>query len=123
MARNEAGRMKLTKAQRADLASIIYFMPPDSAPASSADIESFFGYSDKGIAPKETTPGHQALLQGKRWRGIHMEMWQEGIMDGSVPLYTLFVEEPQPESIVEFAKKTLFKGSLARQIDWVIKNG
>lgn len=115
--------MKLSKAQQTDLETVLYFIPADPPAIGEQDVQGFFAYSDKGLAPDFLSPGYKALLEGKRWRGIHMQMWEEGIIDGSIPLYTLFVEESHPESVVEFAKRELFKGSKARLIDEVITNG
>lgn len=71
--------------------------------------------------------GFNALVQGKRWRGIHMQMYedtmvqdakdmmdargQEGAkyMVGTMPYSTIL--EDVPEAVAEFMAKEMFKGA------------
>ena len=57
--------------------------------------------------------GFFVLLMGKRWRGITIhELWEEGVIEGSVPYFTLLggFDEPLPRNVVDFMKKEMFKG-------------
>ena len=127
--------MKLSKKQQQDIDCIKYFIPEQwkDIQISDEDIEDFLNYSDKGIkikrpiylADKKEVTGYDALLEGKRWRGIHMQMWEDGVLSGDVPYRVLLGEydndkkryqfwksphKPMPKLIVDFMKKELFKG-------------
>lgn len=131
--------MKLTSKQKKDLETIIYFIPESrrSIPITDKDIEKFFEHSDHGKHKEDTVMSHfwdgfNVLVAGKRWRGIHMEMYEEGVLDGSVPYFCLLgglenkkrwwqfwksPHKPVPRSVVEFMKKEMFKGSDADVIE------
>lgn len=98
----------ITKKQENDLFSILYFLPQKKVKITKEDTRDFFNFSDRGEMPKRETKGYEALKEGKRWRGIHMRMYEEGIMDGSVP-YSVLLEE-MPQKIVSFISKEMFKG-------------
>lgn len=107
--------MKLTKRQQDDLETIMYFAPAslNGHKITEEDIKAFFKMSEKGVHPKEETNGFKRLMEGKRWRGIHVhEIYEPGISDGSVPYYTLLGGggRPLPAIVVEFLKKEMFKG-------------
>lgn len=80
--------------------------------------EAFILKSEKGInIPLEDIENpyrYRQLLEGKRWQGIMCQLWEQGILDGSVPYWTLLGgENPKeilPRNIVNFIKKELFKG-------------
>lgn len=136
--------MKITEKQKKDLETIIYFIPESmrNIQIKDKDIEKFFEYSDSGKHKQEIasipTQGSftwlWALIQGKRWRGIHMEQYEQWILDGSTPIYTLLVDFAKrkwyqfwkptyiqvvtPDSVVEFMKKELFKGASASSIEY-----
>lgn len=75
-----------------------------------------------------------ALCEAKRWRGIHMELYEQWILEGSTPIYTLLVDFAKrkwyqfwkptyvqfvtPRSVVEFMKKELFKWASASSIEY-----
>ena len=87
-----------------------------------SDYEAFFNLSENGIEPKEKTEGYKALEESKRWRGIHMQMWEEGVLEGSVPYYSLLFDEGKmPRTIVEFIKKEMFKGIDSELIERIYK--
>jgi hypothetical protein len=117
--------MRFSRKQLADLVTIEFFIPPAyrSTGITEQDRIDFMAYSDRGeiVRPSEfgtmktgQLTGYQILLQAKRWRGIHMELWETGIMDGSVPIAVL-VEDLPPE-VIDFAKRELFKGFIAEMI-------
>ena len=129
--------MKLTKSQQKDLETINYFNF-DKGLYTEEDVESFFAYSERGIKPQIETRGYKTLLQGKRWRGIHMQMYEDGVLDGSMPYMVIlgaydktvyrkwwqfwkpkywFEHSPPPRSVVDFMKKEMFKGIDANTIE------
>ena len=66
--------------------------------------------------------GFNALVWGKKYSGITIhELWEDGVLDGSVPLYTLLgFESPKeilPKDIVDFMKGEIFKGAMADQVE------
>ena len=141
--------MKLTSKQSKDLETILYFIPEamKHIKIDNKDIEKFFEYSDKGKHKQEVewmpTQGvfnwFWALIQGKRWRWIHMEQYEQWILDGSTPYFILlgglakkrkwyqfwkpkFYNDPIPRSVVDFMKKEMFKGHDADLIERVYCN-
>ncbi len=111
----------LTSERLNDLETIKFFIPDcmKSIKITDQDIQDFFDYSERGLNKEKTMfsyadDGFNALCQGKRWRGIHMEMWEEGVLDGSVPYMTLL--EGLSPAVVAFASKELFKGHDAELI-------
>lgn len=131
---------KMTKGRKRDLISIEYFIPKtitdwdlictagDSGtiehPDGVSPEQAFFEHSDMGIlmvGRKVCGRGRlEALLSGKSWRGVHMEMWEEGVIEGTVPficLMGIYEEHLIPIEVVEFMKKAMFKGKAAKAID------
>ena len=112
------GGMNLSLRKEQDLETIKYFMPEfmKTIPISDEDVERFFEYSERGLHKHLLSTGlgihHQdgfnALCEGKRWRGIHMQMYEEGVLDGSTP-YNILVEGA-PKSVIDFMAKEMFKG-------------
>lgn len=116
---------KLTKRQENDLLTIRYFIPSllNDIEITDNDIESFFDFSERGKEPTKISEGYNVLLEGKRWRGIHMRMYEDGILDGSVPYRMLFnTEELMPRPIVDFMKKEMFKGIDYNLIENIYQN-
>ena len=111
-------KMVFTPRQLKDIETIKFFIPqaiPQQEKISEKDTEDFLTFSEKGIVPQKETEGYQALLQGKRWRGIHIDMYEQGIMDGSVPYFVLL--EDMPCSVKDFLKREMFKGIDAEVIE------
>lgn len=136
--------MRLTSKQQRDLQSIKYFIPSGltQVPLTPRGIEMFFEYSDKGmhrelLSTTVWTFGDAdldtmyALSQGKIWRGRHTEIFEVGILDGSMPWVaiignsTVVVQRqwwqlwkprhwtehrPTPRAVVDFMKKEMFQG-------------
>ena len=116
--------MNFSKKQQRDLESILYFMPMQlkGVDITDQDIEDFFAFSDRGVRQRIKTRGYEVLCAGKEWRGIHIhEMWEEGIMDGSVPYFVLLggetYQELMPRVVVDFLKGEIFKGQDAKMIE------
>jgi len=78
--------------------------------------EAYLQISERGIKEiKCSNPKNlMRLLWGKVYRGRHTEMYEEGILDGSM-LYWVILggyspKEIPPRSVVDFMKKEMFKG-------------
>ena len=69
--------------------------------------------------------GFNALKEGKRYAGIRMKMYEDGILDGSVPYWGLLGgEDPSQipsQFVVDFMKKELFEGIDADLIDRIFE--
>jgi len=136
--------MKMTAKQKKDLETVIHFMLPKhrKISISDEDIQMFFEWSDQGKHKDERYSvggGFNALCEGKRWRGIHVQLYQEGALDGTMGLMELFAGEsktiwrdkwwkfwqpkkqrvftPLPRSVVDFLKKEMFKGKMSEKIE------
>ncbi|MEK6882317.1 MAG: hypothetical protein AABY22_22045, partial [Nanoarchaeota archaeon] len=76
----------MTKKQIEDLETIEYFVPDwgdfKDIKITDENRKSFLLFSERGIK-SEKTKGYEKLLEGKRWRGIHMGMYEEGILDAT----------------------------------------
>jgi hypothetical protein len=140
----------MTNKQRNDIECIKYFIPEVCRAVSitDEDIKMFLEYSDKGLHKdkvgewqhgEQYRNGFNALIQGKRWRGIHIhEMYEEGVLDGTMPYFTIlggytvterrkwwqfwkkkytFYHIPIPRVVVDFLKKEMFKGQDADTIE------
>jgi len=114
--------MKFSTKQQKDLETIKFFIPMcmKKIDITEEDIENFFQYSDRGLnkdlKDKRRMDGFNALIQGKRWRGIYIhEMYEQGVLDGSVPYFVLL--EDMPRVVVDFLKKEMFGGMSAGNIE------
>jgi len=106
---------EITKKQRKDLNTIKYFIPSwVKYPKITKESElMFLEYSERGLHKNKindrSLDGFNALIQGKRWRGIHVhEMYEDSILEGSIPYYSLI--ENMPIEVVEFIAKEIFQG-------------
>lgn len=138
--------MKLSQKKLNEIQLWEYFMPDncDWQPKTDRDIEMFFEWSEHGKHKEITTkyPPELSyfvgLTEGKRWAGINMRMWEEGILEGTMPYFTLlggydktvyrkwwqfwkpkqwYKHSPIPRPVVDFMKKELFKGADAELIE------
>lgn len=135
----------LTSKQENDLETVIFFIPQNfkKVNITNQDIKKFFEWSEQGMHKKEIDnwqskdnyDGFNALVEGKRWRGIHIhELWEQGVLEGSVSYFCLlggyekerkpiwffklfkyfgvnrFKHDPIPRTVVNFMKKEMFKG-------------
>ena len=72
--------------------------------------ECFINYSSRGIIKHKTTDVKRffQLLEGNRWRGIHIfELYEPSILEGSWT-YSDLIE--MPEYVVKYIAKQIFKG-------------
>lgn len=115
--------MKLTNKQKKDIETIMMFIPDThkNVEITEKDKADFQAYSTHGVLPKGkkqtgkldmNIDGFTALIHGKRLRGLHMELWEDGVMEGTTPYYTLLQNSQGkiPKSLKEFMKKEMFKG-------------
>lgn len=99
----------------------------DAHPKISAD-DAFALLSERGIRPNLGALINPLrffqLKEAKRWRGIIChELWEQGIIDGSIPYWTLLGGEDAndilPRHVVDFMKKEMFKGMDAENIETI----
>lgn len=130
-------QMKLTKSQQKELVVWRYFIPTCChwKGETEEDLKKFFEWSEKG-KHKESHYGDlsyfNALREGKSWAGVNMQMWEDGVLDGTMPYFTILgglendkkwwqfwksPHKPIPREIVDFMKKELFKGVDAEIIE------
>ena len=90
--------------------------------------ECYFFITDNGIKSVTTTNQRRLkqLLDAKKWRLRFMDMYEQGVLEGSPPYYTLlgfepeieiiekhlveFPCEPIPRVVMNFMARTMFKG-------------
>lgn len=112
-----------TQRQQNDIDCIKWFYPR-AKDATHEEEEEFLAHSERGVPITKKNFGSKdnVLVEGKRWRGIHIhELWEQGILEGSVPYFTLLggedEEEIPPRYVVDFMKKEMFKGEDAELIE------
>lgn len=133
--------MKFSKGQVDDIESGTYFIPQEyrDIEITSEDKIKYLGWSERGLHKEldkgkftNPTTGVEALMLGKSRRGLHVEMWEEGILDGSVPYATLIglfgndkkwwqfwksPHKPLPRPVVNFMKQEMFRGKDTESIE------
>lgn len=118
--------MHLTNKQKQDLETIEYFNPNycKYPQRTEKDIEMFFEWSERGLHKDKINEykmdGFNALVQGKRWRGIQMQIYEDGVLDGMG--YVSFIDKTVPRSVIDFMKKEMFQGIDANIIEEVYQN-
>ena len=111
-------KMKLTNKQQKDLDTILYFSLEricKKEEITNKDIEDFFAFSERGIKPEIETKGYKELNNAKGWRGVHVGMYEEGVLDGTMPYIVIL--EGAPRCVVDFMKREMFKGIDAEVIE------
>lgn len=108
----------MTTKQEKDIETATYFIPSvmRSIEITQEHIDQYLAVSERG----EKNAGkfdENPLIQGKRTRGLHMQLWEEGVLEGSVPYCTLLHDPRPPRSVVDFMKKEMFKGTDAEIIE------
>lgn len=87
--------------------------------------KAFVNYSERGIKPElnelQNPIRYKQLCRAKRWQGIQLQMWEDGILDGSMPYWVILgglsLKEILPRNIVDFMKKEMFRGIDNEQIE------
>lgn len=91
---------------------------------SEQDVTAFLALSEQGKGDRGkfvADDGYGALVQGKRWREWHMRSWEDsmfekvnGAYQAVLPYYILLggenPGETPPRVVVEYMKKSMFKG-------------
>lgn len=123
----------MTPKQKNDIEVSRYFIPRvlKHIPVTKEHEEQYIAVSERGeknAGKFDTNP----LIQGKRNRGLHMQLWEEGILEGTTNYFTLlggFQNNKKwwqfwksrhkllPRPVVDFMKKEMFKGIDAEQIE------
>lgn len=130
--------MNLTIKRKGELVVWGYFIPPNCKWTSKneKDIEMFFEWSEKGMHKNiyfqkgKENSYFLALREGKKWAGIHWDMYEQGVLDGSMPYICLLRDSKRiyrkwyefwkdkyrteeiitPREVVNMMKKEMFKG-------------
>jgi hypothetical protein len=136
-------RKAISKKQQADIDFYLGFCPENLYHLPTREeINEFLDFSEKGIKPTQRTGG--ALGQslnpisiGKSCLGLNITLWQEGVLEGTVPYYTLlggfegkkrkwwqfwkplFAHELVSRRLVDYMKTQMFKGHDADLIERV----
>lgn len=126
--------MKLTPAQQRDIDLCVYFYP---CSPTEQEIAEYIALSERGEGKERGKFASNPLIIGKTKRGMHMGMWEEGVLEGSVPYVVLlggyegnrkwynpmrWIKDKYyhvliPRVVVDFMKKEMFRGTDAEQIE------
>jgi len=111
--------------QQEDIECSKYFIPENSKDIliTEADEQKYLEWSEQGKHKEEankafspnTKTGFDCLVMGKKSRGLHVEMYEQSVLEGSIPYYTIL--EDTPRSVVNFLKKEMFQGMDANVIE------
>ncbi len=131
--------MRITTKKLEEIVVWEYFMPTNCkwSPKTDDEIIKFFQWSEQGkhkdiyFKLQQENPYHIGLREGKRWAGIHWQMYEDGVLEGSMPYFTIlggydisikrkwwqfwkpkytFYHRPVPREVVNQMKKEMFKG-------------
>lgn len=124
----------MTNKQRIDIEVCKYFIPEEYKPTeiTAKDMEDFLAWSQEGkykyrfrMGYNCIKDGFDALALGKSRRGLHIELYENGVLEGTVPYFSLLggfdgnkqwwqfwksEHKPMPKLIVDFIKKEMFQG-------------
>lgn len=82
--------------------------------------EAYFLINDYGVKDVMVTDKSRLLqlIDAKKWRLRNMDWYEQGILEGSVPIYTLVGGEGDdvPSYVIRFMAKTIFKGKIRDKI-------
>lgn len=117
--------IKLTQKQKNDIEIIKYFIPKShkNAIITQEDIQEFVEFDCYGKQSSKYDPTrrkvdwYNALCEGKIWRGIFIWLYEEWVMDGSTPYYTLL--KWMPIIVKDYIKKEMFKWVNSDKIDYI----
>ena len=104
-----------------------HFTPCKKITITNNDRQKFIEWSSQGKHKEDVklshfTDGFNSLVTGKKYAGITMGLWEEGILDGSIPYYTPLIENRPPDYVIEFMKKEMFKGADSKLISVLQSN-
>ncbi len=106
----------MTKKQQNEIKCLDYFSLAKELYAGNDECnaeEEYFKITQDGKSKKYKNARLEQLLDAKKWRLRQMDMYEQGIIDGSVPFSTLLFDEDEkalPNYIINFMAKTMFKG-------------
>lgn len=111
-------KLKLSKKQNDELQTLLYFTPEmyKDIEVTDDDIKKYFEWSDKGMHKEcvnsTALNGFNALVWGKRRRGIHIAVYESGVLDRTTPYKCLLVNNgiKMPRPVVDYLKRTMFGG-------------
>ena len=124
--------------QQKDLETVKYFIPKilKDVVITEEDEKNFLKFSEQGIEPEYEVQipileryksGYYALREGKKYRGLHMRLWEEGILEGTNAYWTLLGREDEsekpPRVVVDFMKREMFHGMDAEKIEKIYQGG
>lgn len=95
----------MTRSQEKDIELCRYFYPCNP---SGIEIDEYLAMSERGEGQRYGKMSTNPLIVGKTKRGLHMRLWEEGVMEGSVPYATIV--DGLPRYVVDFMKKEMFRG-------------
>lgn len=118
----------MTQKQLNDIEVCRYFIPDTlkDIPITEEDKKKYIEYSERGrhkelIKLSHFDDGFNALVCGKKWRGIQLQIWEESILetlnDEGGNGYVEIVSG-MPRNVVEFIKKEMFGGVDADTIEF-----
>jgi len=109
-----------------EVKNLEFWIPKENIRKMKTADQAFADFSERGIKPdfeNILNPyRYHELKEAKRQRGINVhELWEWGILDGSVLYWTLLggenLKEVLPRNIVNFMKKEMFRGNDAETIE------
>jgi hypothetical protein len=118
----------MTTKQLNDIEVCRYFIPDTlrDIVITDQDKENYIGYSERGehkelIKLSHFTDGFNALVCGKKWRGIQLQIWEEGILEtleGVGGTGYVDIVSGMPGNVVDFIKREMFGGADAEIIEY-----
>lgn len=124
----------LSRAQEVDIELCRYFYPCNPTPEQ---IVEYIALSERGKGKERGKFSDNPLVIGKTRRGLTMGFWEEGVLEGTFPYFSLlggfarqrswwnplryflgrFRNEKIPRFVVDFMKREMFKGTDAGIIE------
>lgn len=131
-------KMKLTKKQQEDIDFYLEFCPSNFYhQPTDEEIKEFLDFSERGVKPVGEKGGASGqslnpIIIGKSYLGLNIQLWQEGVMEGSIGYFSLlggfddwekendkyiFKHKPVSRRLVDYMKSQMFKGIDAEIIE------
>ena len=126
---------KLTSAQQRDIEVSLYFCPDEFFhKPTNEEVQEYLDLSERGIGKQLGKFSTNPIILGKSRRGLTMQMWEDGVLEGTIPYFTLLggfenkkrwwqfwksKNELLPRTVVDFMKREMFKGKDAALIESV----
>lgn len=110
----------MTVKQKQDVELCLYFCPNQYYhPPTDDEVREFLDWSERGLNKQEAKFSTNPIILGKSRRGLTIEMWEQGVLEGTTPYLTLLGGEDTiiPRTVVDFMKREMFKGEDADIIE------